>query len=128
MLSAGREAPPERGGRDQAGLSLQPPRPAGARLQGRLSGAETPLPGQRPIAPPLSPVPAAERWAAGAETCPVQERVSRQVGVTAQKTMRLLPASGRKATQKVVAVAARSWFGSSRQVIFWLWRVPWYCC
>ncbi|NXW31013.1 BBS7 protein, partial [Phaetusa simplex] len=33
---------------------------------------------------------------------PVNHGVFRQVGVTAQKTMRLLPASGKKATQKVV--------------------------
>lgn len=33
--------------------------------------------------------------------CPVRRGVSAQVGVTAQKTMRLLPASGRRATQKV---------------------------
>ncbi|NXS45280.1 BBS7 protein, partial [Balaeniceps rex] len=36
------------------------------------------------------------------ESCSVSECAFPQVGVTAQKTMRLLPASGRKATQKVV--------------------------
>ena len=53
---------------------------------------------------PARTAPAAVRWATGAETCSVKECVFQQVGVTAQKTMRLLPASGRKATQKVVAV------------------------
>lgn len=87
-------------------------------------GRDTPPRAAAPFtAPARSPVPAA-----GAEARPLQERVFRQVGVTAQKTMRLLPASGRKATQKVVAVAAQSLLGSSRCAVSRPWRGARCCC